>query len=123
MSTKKYVWENVRWSKIYYTSIVALIVLSICVLFYFVKRYNQCHVNNANDTTVINNEKLIKEIQLVHDTITIIKTKSKNERQRYIKQNTRIIYVSDTTVDKEFSLVLSKVDSLARRGYFTSLNY
>jgi cell division protein FtsL len=123
MPTKKYVRKVLGEKPIYSLTLVISIISALVILFRLSGKYYQGHPLKPRENDIKENTIVLERIKEVKDTVTVIRFQSRAQSKKAKNENIRVILISDSLVDGEFQRVITEVDSLARQGYFTDLDY
>jgi hypothetical protein len=123
MPNKKYVREILGGKPIYSLTLVISIISALVILFRLTDKYYQGNRLKTRENDIKENTIVLERIKEVKDTVTVIRIQSRTQTKKAKNENIRVILITDSLVDGEFQSALAEVDSLARQGYFTDLDY
>jgi hypothetical protein len=123
MPKQKYVRKVLGEKPIYLLSLVLAIISSLGILFHLSGKYYQGSPVKTRENAIKTNTIVLERIKEVRDTVTVIRRYSRAQLKKAKNENIRIILITDSVVDGEFQRAITEVDSLARQGYFTDLEY
>lgn len=123
MPNKKYVREILGDKPIYSLTLVISIISALVILFRLTDKYYQGNRLKTRENDIKENTIVLERIKEVKDTVTVIRIQSRTQTKKAKNENIRVILITDSLVDGEFQSALAEVDSLARQGYFTDLDY